>query len=1085
MPKSVERFVEGYIGRDLGQDLDQAESQVPQRARTATADLERWIYQTIARKGLNVQYRLRGNSLHLLCRQNPCPDRDLMLLWLIPSLQTAQFSHLLPADSPPLYQVWVYGCQSGDKRPSWTAPLYLNQLDQQLSQIQTSAERPAGQAPDLLAPHRFDQTALVLSNLALAKRGEEMAIACYLSETLNELGVAVRVSAKVIPYRPPAHQPLDLHQAKRLWVACEAAYSPDPALLSEPITRKLRELEIVGFHDAVIRFQVTGERRPDWTLRVDLTSPGEMLREWARWGDLEAIQLLLNQELADLQLQITTAKLNATTLHLCCSDLRPDLRPDLAQPAAHRADPPPTARIIAQHKRAKADIGLVLEAIAPQGIHAATLYGQIPSQTAPVWVEWLDLPATQHPAFAESTLALAQQGDWGAVAFLLHRLLNPNLGQYLACGGIRLQLLPKQDLLHVMCEAASCPDRRQMIAKLARFLRQLELPEVAGIRLYGRRAGQKQPLWSYGLDFVSRSRLVPEVTPEFAATDAFVEELLPQAGDHVIRPDLTPADFQSVWRRWQENCRLGLQQMLLRSQIFSFAVDAAQPILSGQPAEPGQRPQGQGRNVALVWGTAGLVLALQLNWALKQVAQVQARRADQAAKPVMSQSMTSQTAPALSSPRAPSTAASLKLNASPSRSTAPAQSVFNSSGFTQESPAALLPYVPHSPSEKLLTAEILAEGSPLPSFNSQQMDQKLQLYYRYVEKFGAPDVLIVGSSRALRGVDPTALETALTEIGVSHAKIFNFGINGATAQVVNLLVQQLLTAQTLPRIIIWADGARAFNSGAVDVTYNGITASEAYRQVLAGTLPVPAGSATVAQDSPKPSLNRSLTGSYESIDHWLSQQLSGITGQKARDPLKQAIQQGLVSLLPGADRPDSAASMSQPTSAIAKILQSDALPDQNGFLSLPVQFNPATYYQKYARVLGNYDSDYENFRLSGSQESALESLLKFTEASQIPLVFVNLPLTEDYLDPVRLDYEQQFRDYMVQLSLSHSNFAFRDLSEQWITQYRYFSDPSHLNRYGAYAISLKLAQDAKIPWRKSEQASRAKASADESKDKSG
>jgi hypothetical protein len=387
--------------------------------------------------------------------------------------------------------------------------------------------------------------------------------------------------------------------------------------------------------------------------------------------------------------------------------------------------------------------------------------------------------------------------------------------------------------------------------------------------------------------------------------------------------------------------------------------------------------------------------------------------------------------------------------------------------------------VPHSQSERLLTAEILAEGSSLPSFNSQQMDQKLQLYYRFVEKFGAPDVLIVGSSRALRGVDPTALEAALSEVGVSHAKIFNFGINGATAQVVNLLVQHLLTAQALPRIIIWADGARAFNSGAVDVTYNGVVASEAYRALLAGTLPVPSASiSTEAQTSPKPaSLNRSLTSSYASIDRWLSQQLSAFTRQTARDPLKQAIQQSMVSLLPPADRPDS--TDAQPKST--QVLQSDALPDANGFLSLPVQFNPATYYQKYAKVLGNYDSDYQNFRLSGNQEAALESLLKFTEASQIPLVFVNLPLTEDYLDPVRLEHEQQFRDYMVQLSLRHSDFAFRDLSEQWTTQYRYFSDPSHLNRYGAYALSLKLAQDAKIPWRKSEQATKT----DQAKDGSG
>ena len=1089
-------------------------------------DLERWIYQTIARKGMSVQYRVRGNSLHLLCRQPSCPDRDQTLLWLIPHLQTVQFNHLLPTDAPPLYQVWVYGCQLGDKRPRWTATLYLNQLERQLAQLQANPEstaRPAtdqalGVPPDLrsdppLGSPRFDQSALMLSNVALAKRGEELAIACYLSETLNDLGVAVRVSAKVIPYRPSAaFQQSDLPRGKRLWVSCEAAYSPDPALLSEPITQKLRELEIAGFHDAVIRFQVTGESQPDWRLRVDLTPPSEMLREWARWGDLEAIQVLLNQALTELQLQITTATVNATTLHLCCSDLE-------ASPLAQQpSDPLSIVPVIIHRNRVKTDIGLVLESIAPQGIHAATIYGQIPGQADPSWVEWLDLPATQHPAFAESTLTLAKQGDWGAVTFLLHRLLNPNLSEYLACSGIRLQLLPKQDLLHVMCEAPICPDRKQTASKLARFLRQLELPAVAGVRFYGRRAGQKQPIWSYGLDFLSRSRLVPEVTPEFAATDAFVEDLLPQPGQGVIRPDLTPADLQSAWQGWQAGCRQSLQQLLLRSQIFSFAAS-----LEETPILPGQQPDGQGRKVALVWGAAGLVLLLQSNWLLNQMAQVQAARAKQAARPVISApAATPATAPANQAVSAPA-GSSLQLKPSPRKSSVGStDQVFDTSGFTQSGDSmevssqvsslqasstqassdanAGLPYIPQSQSERLLTAEILAEGSPLPSFNSQQMDQKLHLYHHFVETSGAPDVLIVGSSRALRGIDPKALESALTDVGIHHAKIFNFGINGATAQVVNLLVQHLLTAEALPRMIIWADGARAFNSGTVDVTYNGVVASEAYRQLLAGTLPSPKASSSAATaahpaaSATQPaSLNRSLTSSYESIDRWLSQQLKTLTGQKNRDPLKRAIQQGMVGLLPPADLPESSESLepksqepksqesksqeskSQPTGQLTKVLQqSDALPDTSGFLSLPTQFNPATYYQQYARVLGNYDSDYENFRLIGNQEAALQSLLKFTEASQIPLIFVNLPLTEDYLDPVRLDYEQQFRDYMVQLSLDHASFAFRDLSEQWTTQYRYFSDPSHLNRYGAYALSLKLAQDAKIPWRKSEQATQSK-----------
>ncbi|NJN86016.1 MAG: hypothetical protein HC881_06490 [Leptolyngbyaceae cyanobacterium SL_7_1] len=155
----------------------------------------------------------------------------------------------------------------------------------------------------------------------------------------------------------------------------------------------------------------------------------------------------------------------------------------------------------------------VLEAIAPQGIHGVMLYGQLTGQEAPAWVEWVTLPASLHPALAEPPLALAKNGDWGAIAFLLNRLLNPDLDRYLTTGGIRLQILPKRDLLHVMTDAVICPNQAQIGTTVAQFFRQLQLTGVAGVRVYGRRAGQKHPAWSYGADFVPRQRFVPEVTP--------------------------------------------------------------------------------------------------------------------------------------------------------------------------------------------------------------------------------------------------------------------------------------------------------------------------------------------------------------------------------------------------------------------------------------------------------------------------------------------------------------------------------------------------------------------------------------------
>ena len=85
---------------------------------------------------------------------------------------------------------------------------------------------------------------------------------------------------------------------KILWVSCEATYSPDPSLLAEPITQKLRDLQLKDFHEALISLIVRGETSPDWMLRVDLTPPDLMLQEWASWGDVTAIERLLKQKLA-------------------------------------------------------------------------------------------------------------------------------------------------------------------------------------------------------------------------------------------------------------------------------------------------------------------------------------------------------------------------------------------------------------------------------------------------------------------------------------------------------------------------------------------------------------------------------------------------------------------------------------------------------------------------------------------------------------------------------------------------------------------------------------------------------------------
>ncbi|MDX2212386.1 MAG: hypothetical protein SFY66_03765 [Oculatellaceae cyanobacterium bins.114] len=1010
--------------------------------------LAQWLRRTLERGGIWVQFRLKGNHLHLLCESKPCLNRAIALNRLLPALHQTDINTLLPSGHPPIYQVLLYGRTLGDDRPAWSYRIHLDQLDRHLEQLKqfrtnsrvalSTATRSAGThstatltSDPLVRPSIEEGGAIVLSTRSQARRGYPDAIARYLSERISTLGIAVKVSVRTLPYEATVPTPGLLNTVsvsrvsmRRLWIVCESLYSPDPVAIGEPMARQLRDLELDDFRDAVICIQVTGEAEPDWLLRVDLTPPVEMLRERARWGDVGAIARLIRHALSDRDIQLSTSALKDATLHLSCcfaSELATTAAPDQA-----------TVRAI---------IAPLLETLGPQGIQAATVYGQVIGQEAPAWVDWLNLPAAEHAALAEPALTLAQQGDWDAIAFLLMCALNPDLDQQLATGGIRIQLLRRHDLLHIMTDAPVCPNQRRVSSTIVKLLKRFQLPEILGIRIYGRRAGQKRPLWSYGVDWTPRHRLVPEPAPEFAATDAYVADLMAQTGDDILRPDLTPADLRHAWTTFRENLGQKMQRALVRSQLFAPLPENQALISTSDPAESALSryvpSHYQGARVALIWGTIGLLLTFQSDRLLNYLQQ--------------RQSVTQMVSPPAVAVPLPETTSEFNAPISPVLS--------DDDSFLEESPEE----VPST-----ATASILASDSPFPTFNSDQLDQKVALYHQRWLDSGAPDVLIVGSSRALRGIDPTVLQQELAKLGYTDVSVFNYGVNGATAQVVDLIVQQILTTDQLPRLIIWADGARAFNSSTLDVTYNGVVLSEGYREVAQDTPNLSAQESQMSETDMSgvagtEGFGASLTASYQDIDEWLSDRLASVSAAHTeRDRLKSMVQQGLTAWLPAQSSAPIAGEESADSQSLANAGQ--GLIDVQGFLPLTVRFNPATYYQQYARVAGAYDSDYKDFEIDGKQAIALRNLLSYTRSHNIPVVFVNLPLTDDYLDPVRLQYEQEFRQYMLNLSLTQQGFIFRDLSELWVDRYNYFSDPSHLNRYGAQAVSTRLAQDPMIPW---------------------
>ncbi|HEY9650957.1 MAG TPA: DUF1574 domain-containing protein, partial [Coleofasciculaceae cyanobacterium] len=884
------------------------------------SSLAQWVYRVISQPGVSLRVRLRGNNLHILCESRQRLEAKTIASRLIKALKVQDEAAKFPIDpGNPVYQIIIYGRTVGRDRPDWVKQIRIKSPQ---SHNSTNPLDPVSADP-----------ALIVSNERLARSGSPEAIARYLSETLSFLGVSVKVTIQPHPRATANEKPSAVSNTaplQRLWVICTSNYSPDSSLLAEPVMRQLRSLELKGFRDAVICSQVSGEATPDWKLRVDLTPAEEMLQQWARWGDVQAIARLLDRALVELDVAVR-AVLKDSTLHLFCSlvTTKESATPD--KPTVVEALVP------------------LLDDIAPQGIQAATVYGiesnpqsersLNPDQETPAWIEWLDLPATDEPKLSESAFSLAQQGNPQALAFLIERLINPDLDQRLATGGIQVKIRRKDDLLHIMSEAPLCPSQAQVGPSIVQFLRQLAIPKIAGVRIYGRRAGATSPAWNYGVDFVPRPRLVPEATPEFAASDAYLNELVAVTGEPVLRPDLTPEDLKIGLRQIGKATTRMIQRWLCHTQIFVPLLENQELTLASQGGNTDRVSSSQGTKVAIVWGLVGLLLTFQADrltgqWLQRTHASTASTSQDESPIP-------------LSLPN-------LSLQKGETQDTD-----FNASGFTRQGDTSVVIHEGDSTSGRAnatKAALLAAARSPNPSFNNRLLDEKLALYQQRLLQSGPPDVLIVGSSRAMRGVDPVALKDALAAQGYPDVEIFNFGINGATAQVVDLMLRRILTPEQLPKLIIWADGARALNNGRIDATYNAIATSEGYQQLQTGTFPndVDLNQRTGRFEKTAPAADgvglpfASWGANYQSMSDGFNQSLAKISSTYSqRDRLKSVLQQQLADVLKQTN-----ISQEQISPDSEKALSPEESIDFDGFLPLSIRFNPVTYYQNHPRVSG-------------------------------------------------------------------------------------------------------------------------------------
>lgn len=993
------------------------------------SSLAQWVYDAIGQPGVCLRVRLRGNNLHILCESRERIPAQTVVNRLLQALKAQPETMSFPLDlETPIYQIIIYGRQVSQSRPEWVKEIRLN----------TDTHDPESR-PESSWETTPVQSAFVISHESLARSGSPDAIARYLSANLSHLGVSVNVQIQDLPTKDNQEQSLVKQKPKipsqssqpyhrRLWVICTSNYSPDVALLSEPIVQQLRSLELTEFKDAAICAQVRGEAKPEWMVRVDLTPSDLMLKDWARWGDVQAIATLSNQMLARVGMTVR-AVLKETTLHLFCSALDLGKTPVPDQTTAMNAIAP------------------LIKSLKPQGIKAATIYGVEsdyfslePEPEKPVWVDWVTLPASEKPQLAPSSYTLGQQGNLNALTFLLQRLLNPDLDQRLATGGIQLKVRRQHDLLHIMSEAPLCPSKAQVSLPIVRLLRQLAIPNIAGVRIYGRSAGSTSPAWNYGVDFSERRRLTSDSTPEFVTSNTDISELVVPTEQSVSRqhkPDTTLKD--DVQRR--SKTAVGtIGRWLCSTQLFVPTPDNQRVTVDTQRTSS---ESSQAVKVSLVWGIMGLLLMFLIDRPVGRILQPQGSLPRRDAVSAAEESPV------------PVDLTEFSLQQDNNQDAED----FNASGFTREGDKSIIidDSLPSERGDATQAAMLALARSSNPPFNNELLDQKLALYQERLQQGNRPDVLIMGSSRAMRGIDPVALEEALAVEGYSGIDVFNFGINGATAQIVDLMTRRILTPDQLPKLIIVADGARAFNSGRVDATFEAIADSEGYRELNAGTFPnTPGQSSTQANQTSQPLA--ALRRRYQSIGEGTNQLLAGLSSTyPQRDQLKSLLRDQFASFvkqtLPNASSSD------EPKQGVDQ----DMSIDMDGFLPLSIRFDPETYYQNHPRVAGAYDGDYQSFQLRGKQDQAFDALLTFAQEHDITVVFVNLPLTNDYLDPVRLKYEQQFKQYM-HANAVERELIFRDLSGLLLGKPDHFSDPSHLNRFGAYDVSNQLAKDPMIPW---------------------
>src|SRR5919199_373972 len=81
-----------------------------------------WAQEALGLPEVQVQARLRGNHLHILCEAAQCPSQELVTARFTNAIAQTDLTRLLP-DRPKIYQLFLCGRKLGSRQNDWTVRL--------------------------------------------------------------------------------------------------------------------------------------------------------------------------------------------------------------------------------------------------------------------------------------------------------------------------------------------------------------------------------------------------------------------------------------------------------------------------------------------------------------------------------------------------------------------------------------------------------------------------------------------------------------------------------------------------------------------------------------------------------------------------------------------------------------------------------------------------------------------------------------------------------------------------------------------------------------------------------------------------